>query len=192
MACWVELPCWAVAIELMTPKASVAAAIVQKTHRMKSSLYHRLARALPIATKGTDSKGVRPILHERSKGRFDLAAIFGFENIDVPPDRPCRRFRVLDHILCGNRICRIDKERDPSGARCQLVQETQPFGTQFGSHVIDACDICARAAEACHDTGFYRIGTGGKDYGNGGGGRFRCKGCYCADRRDNHRHLTLH
>src|SRR5215813_8202156 len=47
MACWVELPCWAVAIELITPKASVAAAIVQKTHRMKSSLYHRSHESPP-------------------------------------------------------------------------------------------------------------------------------------------------
>src|SRR6516225_4186249 len=46
MACWVE-PCWAVAIELITPKASVAAAIVQKTHRMKSSLYHRSHESPP-------------------------------------------------------------------------------------------------------------------------------------------------
>src|ERR1043166_7269110 len=47
MVCWGELPCRAVAIELITPKASVAAAIVQKTHRMKSSLYHRSPESPP-------------------------------------------------------------------------------------------------------------------------------------------------
>src|ERR1700745_674709 len=51
MACWVELPCWAVAIELITPKASVAAAIVQKRHRMKSSLYHLLTNSLPTGRR---------------------------------------------------------------------------------------------------------------------------------------------
>jgi hypothetical protein len=47
----VELPCWAVAIELITPKASVAAAIVQITHRMKSSLYHLLTNSLPTGRR---------------------------------------------------------------------------------------------------------------------------------------------
>src|SRR5262249_22644276 len=63
---------------------------------------------------------------------------------------------------------------------------------QFGCHVVDAGDIATRPAEACHDTGFHRIGAGGKDDGNGGSRFFRSKGSYCADRCDNHSYLTLH
>src|SRR5262249_16252619 len=48
---------------------------------------------------GTASKGVAPILHERSKGRSDLAAFFGFENIDVPPIAPAAA-SVSSIILC--------------------------------------------------------------------------------------------
>jgi hypothetical protein len=37
----------------------------------------------------------------------------------------------------------------------------------------------------------HRIGAGGKDNGNSGSRRFRRKGCYRADWRDNHSYLTL-
>src|SRR5262249_5468261 len=70
----------------------------------------------------TDKNCVRSITHERSKGHFNLAASLGFVDGDMESNGFCRRHRVLGHSLCGNRICRIDKERDPRGTRRQLVQ----------------------------------------------------------------------
>jgi hypothetical protein len=127
-----------------------------------------------------------------AKGRFDLATGGGIENFDVPPDDGCCRFRVLDQHLGGNRIGRIDKERDTLGARHQFMQQAQPLGAQLRRHVVDAGNIAARAAEAWHDTGLHRVSAGGKYDRNGVGRCLRGKGSCRANRCDDDRHQTLH
>jgi hypothetical protein len=160
----------------------------QMTRRQRDELH----ATIDEKRVGTNNKRIRRILHERGKGRFDLTIGAGPENVDVQPgDRRCR-FHVLDHTLGRNRIGRIDKERDTCGARRHLMQQAQPLGVQFCRHVVDAGDIAARAAEACHDTGLYRVGAGGKDDRNGSGRRLCHKRRHRAYRRDNDRHLTPH
>src|SRR5262249_3666557 len=51
--------------------------------------------------------------------------------------------------------------------------------------------IAARVAEACHNSRLHRIGAGGKDNGDSGSRRFRRKGRYRADWRNNNSYLTL-
>src|SRR6516165_10727909 len=85
---------------------------------------------------GTDEKGVCPTLHECSKGGFDFVARLCFENVDLPPDCRRRRFRVRDDGLCGDRICWIDKERDPRSARRQLVQQVTALAAKAATTTI--------------------------------------------------------
>ena len=51
--------------------------------------YHDLHATIDEKRFGTYNKCIRSILHERSKGRFDLATGGGIENFDVPPDDGC-------------------------------------------------------------------------------------------------------
>jgi hypothetical protein len=84
------------------------------------------------------------------------------------------------------------KERDTRGARHQFMQQAQPLGAQLRRHVVDAGNIAARAAEACHDTGLHRVSAGGKYVRNGGGRGLRGESSCRADRCDDHRHRTPH
>src|SRR5262245_49239110 len=52
---------------------------------------HDLHATIDEERVGTDSQGVRPVSHERSKGLFDLAASLGFVHGNLPPDCCCRR-----------------------------------------------------------------------------------------------------
>src|SRR5262245_44788696 len=122
---------------------------------------HDLHATIDEERLASNKKCVQPVLHERSKCCLNLGTTLGFEYLDLAPNCLGCRPRIPDNALHSNWICRIDKERDPRGARHQLVQKTQPFGAQFSSHVVDAGYIATRPAKACHDASFHRIGTGG-------------------------------
>ena len=87
----------------------------------------------PTGEKGViaNEQGVRPLAHESCKGRFNLPAGAGFENMDLQSHSVRSRFYVSQRGLCICDIGRIDKHGNASGSGHKLVQESEPLCGQL-------------------------------------------------------------
>ena len=95
---------------------------------------------------------VWPVAFDNGKGRIDLAAGAGIENLDLQPDSTSSRFYGFQ---CGVGICSIDGIDEHGNALSlghQLTQKFQSLRHQFGIEEIDPCQISARTSETSDQT----------------------------------------
>ncbi len=110
-----------------------------------------------------DEEGVGSLAHKRCKGRVDLAACAGVDDLDLQSHRAGSRFHVSQCGLRVSRIRRIDEHGHTSHSGQQLTQELQPFCRQLITEKIDPCQIAARPGEAGDKTKLDRVFADGED-----------------------------
>src|SRR5262249_35640188 len=97
------------------------------------------ARAKVRIVAHAQSVGV--LLHGSDNGAFDLAFGRGLDNDHLQPEAAHRGLRLLNVIPRKARIVRIHKDRNPGGARKELMQQLQPLGDKLGSDKSGSRDV---------------------------------------------------
>src|SRR5262249_15228110 len=131
-----------------------------------------------------DKQRVRSLARKRCKGRVDLTAGAGVEDLDSQPHLAPRGFRFFHLKLRARRIGRIDENGDTGHCGHQLAQKFQPLGHQFAHDEIDSGEVTARPGEAGNESELDRVVRDRKHDRNGCGRRLGCESRSGAAGRD--------
>ena len=112
---------------------------------------------------GSDEEGIGALARKGGKGRIDLAARAGVEDMDLQPDGAGSFLHVPQCGLGGRSIGRIDEHGNTNGLGHQLMQESQPLGHHLLDEKIDAGRVAARPGEAGDKTKLDRVFADAED-----------------------------
>ena len=128
------------------------------------------------------------------KNWYDPGVVAGAPDVTVPGNLRFRRIdrdteqlrRALDRPVTQRhrRIPRVPEHRHASGRRHSLPQDLEPLGAQHRRLVVDACDVSARAGQACDKAGLDHVAGIDDDDWKGACRSLRSSGCGRSLRND--------
>ena len=95
-----------------------------------------------------DQKRAGALACNHCKGRIDLLAGAGVEDLDLQFHSASSRRHISQRGLANGRIARADQHRDSGSCGRQLVQQLGPLCGQFTTDKIHARQIAARSGQA--------------------------------------------